>query len=51
MDNGLVEDERQGDPEVEDGESLRAQVIRQDFDGVRDNQGRIGDVIPFDFDV
>ena len=41
----LIEDEGQGDGEVEDGETLCAEMERQNFDGVRDNEWRVCDVV------
>jgi hypothetical protein len=39
----LVEDEGDGDDEIEDVETLGAKVERQDLDGVRDDEGCEGD--------
>jgi len=36
--NVLVEDERKGDGKVEDRKALRANGVRQDLDGIRDNE-------------
>lgn len=41
----MIEDERERDGEVEDGEALGAELERQDLDGVRDDEGRVRDVV------
>ena len=43
----LVEDEGDGNREVEDVEALRAQRVRQDLDRIRDDEGAERDSAPF----
>ena len=43
--NVLVEDEGEGDDEVEDGEALGTEAVGKNLEGVGVNQGREGDVV------
>ena len=41
----LIEDERERDGEVEHGETLGAELVRKNLDGVGDDEGGVGDVV------
>lgn len=41
----LIEDERERDGEVEHGETLGTELERQDLDGVRDDKGRVRNIV------
>ena len=41
----MVEDERQGDGEVEHDETLGTELVRKNFDGVRHDKRGIGDAV------